>query len=157
MINLNKLEVKILATGDRWVGSGIRAFSETTKELIDRAQNCLSMTVFALSDDQIIEKLRLALERGVSVGIYLNSSGTSISEEYREKVNELENRYSNLNLFKIENDVLHSKVIISDLNRAIVGSANVTFAGMVTNYELGMEIDNPAISHKLETLLRKLR
>ena len=154
---MNDLDVKILATGDKWVGKGIRAFSETTKELIDRTDNILSMTIFALSDEQIIEKIRLALERGVSVEIYLNYSGMSISEEYLEKLNELENKYSNLNVFRVENNVLHSKVIISDMKRAIVGSANTTFAGMVTNYELGVEIHIPAIAHKLEMLLRKLR
>ena len=154
---MKDLDVKILATGDKWVGNGIRAFSETTKELIDRTQDSLSLTIFALSDDQIIEKLRLALERGVSVEIYLNYSSTSISEEYLRKLKELENKYLNLNVFRVENNVLHSKVIISDMKKAIVGSANTTFAGMVTNYELGVEIDIPAIAHKLEMLLRRLR
>ncbi len=154
---MSNQEVKIVATGAKWVGRGIRAFSETTKECIDGTQNNLSLTIFALSDDQIIDRLVNALERGVSVDIYLNYNRKSVSKEYLKKVTELDDKYRNLKLFKVKEDVLHSKVIISDLNKAIVGSANATFAGMVTNYELGFELDDSTIAHKLETLLRRLR
>lgn len=44
---------------------------------------------------------------------------------------------------------LHAKVYVADTSLAIITSANLTHGGLVTNYEYGIEITDPALVHRI--------
>ncbi|NOR47441.1 MAG: endonuclease, partial [Methanosarcinaceae archaeon] len=62
-----------VASGEKWIGYGVRSFQSIIHELISKASNELVMTVYVITSMDIIDDLRNALERGVGVEIYLYS------------------------------------------------------------------------------------
>lgn len=145
-----------MASGEKWVGYGIRSFSATICELVDNAMNSLTMTVYAISDTSIVRSIERALERGVSVEIYIYYTDSSSSNSSIKAILEMEEHCCNLKIHKIVDKLLHAKVTVVDGEKVMCGSANATFAGMVTNYELGVLINNQEIARKILTIMRRL-
>ncbi|MBU0756659.1 MAG: phospholipase D family protein, partial [Nanoarchaeota archaeon] len=69
----------------------------------------------------------------------------------------MESMYDYLKIYRIKNEVLHAKVLVADGETTLVGSANPTFGGMVRNYELGFLVEDQKISHKILTILGRLK
>lgn len=42
--------VRIVATGEKWIGKGVRSTSSVIEELIDSTENSLLITIYILSD-----------------------------------------------------------------------------------------------------------
>ncbi len=145
-----------MATGEGWVGSGIRSFSSMINEVIRGCRNSLSLTVYAISDKEIIQSIENALERGVSVEIFVYHNDSSTANESIRNIFALEKNYRNLLLHMISDKLLHAKVLVSDGKKVIIGSANVTFSGMVTNYEMGMLVEDEQIAFNILDLLRQI-
>ncbi len=56
----------------------------------------------------------------------------------------------------MSDEVVHAKVIVVDERKVLIGSANPTFSGFFTNYELGLVIESVEIAQKITLLLRRL-
>lgn len=138
------------------MGYGIRSISSTVCEMIDSTKENLSLTIYSVSDQVIIKRIRKALERGITVEVFIYYPEDPTFANSAKEITSLEERYSNLTIHKIRNEVLHAKVIVSDGMRVITGSANVTYAGMVTNYELALMLEDQEVAYQILTLLRKL-
>ena len=150
-------DVHLVASGPAWIGYGVRSFSSIIHEMIDSARNELAMTVYVISDPGTVKDIKRALERGVLVEIFIYLPDTSSAGNATKRLLQLERRYSNLTLTEIRDEILHSKVVVSDSESVLIGSANPTFRGLFRNYELGLLIRDVGIAQKILLLLRRLR
>lgn len=145
-----------VASGEMWIGYGVRSFHSTIHELISESKEHLVMTVYILSNKDIVNDLEDALQRGIGVDIYIYEHNLNIKGEAIRRMRELEDKYSYLNIRMVENEMLHAKVLVADGSRVIAGSANLTQSGMIVNYELGFLVNNPTIATNILNLIRRL-
>lgn len=149
-------EITIVSTGEKWVGYGIRSFSSVIKEMMDCAEKEIVMTVYVISDIKVVESVRKALERGISVEIFVYHPGKSQGSPALNEIFKLGSEYRYIRIHTISDKVLHAKALIVDGERVLVGSANPTFGGMIKNYELGFMVKDGRIAQNVLSLLRRL-
>ncbi len=149
-------EIIIVATGDKWVGYGIRSFSSLTDEMMNSAEKEIVMTMYVFSDMKVVENLLKALERGISVEIFIYHPDSLNRYRAIQEIFTMAKNYKTLRIHIVNEEVLHAKVLIIDSDTVLSGSANPTFGGMVKNYELGFLIKDGIIAQKVLTLLRRL-
>ena len=149
-------EIIPLATGEKWIGYGVRSFRSVIDDLISNATNELYLTAYVLTDMSIVNKLRKALERGVKVEIYLYGDESSIRYEAVNYILNLQREFNYLKIHRIETEILHAKVLVADGKKVLSGSANFTFRGMTNNYELGFLVEDPYIALQILKLIKKL-
>jgi cardiolipin synthase len=154
-----QVDIVPVATGEKWIGYGVRSFQSIVHELISEASNELVMTVYVLTSMDIVGDLRSALKRGIRVEIYLYTGGIQkeMENEAVQSVLDLQKDYSYLQIYRIQNDMLHAKVLIADGVKVLSGSANFTFNAMTKNYELGFLVNDSAIAMKILTLVKRLK
>ena len=151
-------DITPVATGDAWIGYGVRSFRSVINELIANAKSELIMTVYVLTNREIVEDIKGALDRGVAVAIYLYQDDKKIPES--EAVNcifELKKEFPYLTINPVNNKVLHAKIIVADGKKVLVGSANLTISAMISNYELGFLVDDARVAGKVIELIQKMR
>lgn len=68
----------------------------------------------------------------------------------------LEKEYIDMNVFKVNDTLLHAKVLVSDGKKALISSANLTLGGMLNNYELGVMLEDSDVAFEIETVIRRL-
>jgi cardiolipin synthase len=149
-------EIVPVATGEKWVGYGIRSFRSVINDLISNSTNELSLTAYVLTDMSIVNKLRKALERGVQVEIYLYEDEFATKNEAVNYIFNLQKEFSYLKIYRVEDKILHAKVLVADGKKVLSGSANFTFSGMTNNYELGFLVEDPSIALQILKLIKKL-
>ncbi|MHC1611316.1 MAG: phospholipase D family protein [Candidatus Methanospirareceae archaeon] len=151
------LEITIVSTGEKWVGYGFRSFSSVIEEMMSIAEKEIVMTAYVISDMKVVDSVKNALERGISVEIFIYLPDSSQRTSAVNEIFKLSKEYRYLRIHTISDEVLHAKVLIVDGDRVLAGSANPTFGGMVKNYELGFLVKDGRIAQKVLTLLRRLK
>ncbi len=146
----------IITTGEKWVGYGFRSFHSVVSEMIRSAEREIVMTVYIMSDISVAESLKRAIEKGVSVEIFVYSPQVTVKPEILENLLKMKKEFNNLLIHSIEDKILHAKVIVVDGKRVLVGSANPTTGGMLKNYELGLLVNNGELAQNILLLLRRL-
>ncbi|AGK61348.1 hypothetical protein Asulf_01357 [Archaeoglobus sulfaticallidus PM70-1] len=149
-------EFFIITTGEKWVGYGFRSFHSVVNEMIRSAEREVVMTVYVMSDVSVTNSLKKAIERGVSVEIFVYSPQIAIKPEALQELLKMKKEFRNLVIHNIEDKILHAKVLVVDGRKVLVGSANPTMGGMLKNYELGLLVDNGKIAQNILILLRRL-
>lgn len=149
-------DVRIIATGEKWIGYGIRSFSSIIDEMMKSAKKELVLTVYVITDKNVVNNIEKALERGVSVEIFIYIPDQSEENDSIKKLHKLEHGYKYLKINNINNEVLHAKILVIDGYKILVGSANPTFGGLIKNYELGFLVEDGRVAHKILTMLRRL-
>lgn len=149
-------EVQIVASGEKWVGYGVRSFSSVVEELVNGAREELVMTVYIITDMNVVRNIERALKRGVSVEIFIHPD-TAWQNRAVDEIVRLEGEYTYLRIFNVGDRFLHAKVIVADDRRVLAGSANPTFGGLVKNYELGFLVNDREISHSVSAILQRLK
>lgn len=122
-------------------------YSEAAISLVDSAMKTLSLVspfMEAKGVGKLLDSLLRALKRGVNVSIFTHAAddvssyaSTALDEVRREA----EGLSGHLSVYSARTDLpllLHSKLVVSDAARAIVGSANVTARGFGENLEAGV-------------------
>ena len=150
-------EITIVSTGEKWVGYGFRSFSSVIEEMMSVAEKEIVMTAYVISDMKVVDSVKNALERGISVEIFIYLPDSSQRTSAVNEIFKLSKEYRYLKIHTISDEVLHAKVLIVDGDRVLAGSANPTFGGMVKNYEPGFLVKDGRIAQKVLTLLRRLK
>jgi len=146
-----------VATGDTWIGYGVRSFQSVIAELMDGAKKELILTAYVLTNTDVVNDISTALERGVAVTVYLYDDGMGITNnDAVRRILAFREEYPYLKIKKVQNRVLHAKIIVADGRKVLAGSANLTYLALISNYELGFLIDNPTIAGKIIELIRKV-
>lgn len=138
--------VTLLATGERLVGRGVRAFNPVLEEMLRSAGREIQIAIYRVdvSALSLLDILEQAARRGVQILIILSAVNEQ-PESIRRKllhpgglpgVRVVDFRSE-------EGDLLHAKAIVVDRQRAILGSANLTWGGLVRNYEIGILLEGP--------------
>lgn len=138
--------VTLLATGERIVGRGIRAFNSVVEELLRSAVREIQIAVYRIDASALplLDILQEATCRGVRVLVVLHAMDKQ-PKGVRVKLFRLaELPGVRVVDFQAENrGFLHTKAIVVDRQRAIIGSANLTWGGLIHNYEIGILIEGP--------------
>lgn len=148
--------VTLVATGDKWVGYGTRSFASVVAGMINKAENEIILTIYILSDNNVICAIEKALKNGVKIEIYIYKDDNQFRRGAIERLSKLGKIYPHLSLFVVTEDVLHAKVLVTDRKVSLVGSANFTLGGFVKNYELGVMIEDKDISLRIYNMLRRI-
>ena len=146
-----------VATGDVWIGYGVRSFRSVITELITNANTELIMTAYLLTNLEIVNEIKGALSRGVAVAIYLYDDGKKIIDtDAVSYIFKLQQEFPYLNICIIKNKVLHAKILVADGKKVLAGSANLTQPAMVSNYELGFLIEDAGVAGQVIDLIQKM-
>jgi phosphatidylserine/phosphatidylglycerophosphate/cardiolipin synthase-like enzyme len=137
---MNNDKTSILVTGINWMGAGIGSIETAMEHLFQDASDELLLTVYSISTrtDLLFDLLDAALSRGVQTKMVINS----FEKQPRRVVKRLRDFVSKYPHFLLhgfsggDQSDLHAKVIVADRKVALVGSSNLSWRGMVTNYEL---------------------
>ena len=123
---------------------------------MNKAENNILVTIYILSDKAIINSIKNALKKKILVEIFIYLSDKSQNKKISKEFYKLGEQYKNLKIHEVNEKLLHAKVLVVDYKYVLIGSANLTFGGMVKNYELGVLIDDEEIARKVMHLVKKV-
>jgi phosphatidylserine/phosphatidylglycerophosphate/cardiolipin synthase-like enzyme len=137
---MTESETKILVTGEKFVGGGFRSIEAVTEEIILNTKHELLIATFILTSDKIFDLLEEIAAKGVKITLILNKpEDLPISIKNRiQRFSQIFPAVRVIDFFTETGSQLHAKAIVSDRRKAIVGSANLTWPGMVKNYEVAL-------------------
>ena len=141
--------VWILATGPELLKEGVRGIEPVIEELIASARSEIYIVAYLLTRQaaRILDLAEKAAERGVRVTIVINRLEAQ-DESIRSRLNFLRGSSPRITVYNFSDPAgrqLHAKVVIADRRRAVIGSANLSWGGMVTNYEIGIMLEGDAV------------
>lgn len=148
--------VSLVATGDRWVGRGVRSSSAVIQELLDNAERHVAMTAYVINNWEILKAINKALDRGITIEIFIYGKDKTMLNDAVQRIKDMDKRYDYLHLVMVEDEVLHAKVVVADERSTLIGSANLTYGGMVTNHELGFLVEDVSVAQRAIDLMRRL-
>lgn len=134
-----------IATSEFLVGKGVRSVQAVVEELIKNADEEITIAAYTIGSgfSEFFELIEKSASRGVKIKILVNK----LSEHPHNIVNflrRLQKTYPHVHVYNFigKNDGdLHMKVLVTDRMKAVIGSANMTWKGMVENNELGLLIE----------------
>lgn len=136
--------IEILVTGEKLVGRGIRSLGTVIEELVTSAEDEIHLAVYLITSSTLVDLLISAADRGIKVYAVVNSLEEQPGQ-IKEKLLSASKKYKHFTVKEFSRDsrdVLHAKVLVTDRNRAVVGSANFTYSGMTEgNYEIAVLIE----------------
>jgi phosphatidylserine/phosphatidylglycerophosphate/cardiolipin synthase-like enzyme len=167
--SFNSDSFDVSVTGKCWMGERIGSISAMVQEALSKAQNEIQITAYSISDNAIdffyvLEKI---LSRRIRVLLIVNRFQNQ-SYFVKKKLLELNNRFKKELILKDfapvnEAEDLHAKLVVIDHTVALIGSANLTWKGMILNHEImvkvtgrsGWQIGNliDKLSHSKDTKL----
>lgn len=129
----------ILATGDRLVGGGVRSFESVIIDLIRSARSEIQIAAYSFDPSfvGVLEELSHIGKTGVRITIVTRAIPTQ-HPKVRTALKRLAEDQRVVEFPDSPAGRLHMKVLVIDRNNAIVGSANFTMGGLISNHELGV-------------------
>ena len=127
------------------MGKGVGSIWRMIEESISTANDEMLVTAYSLSRNsmELLNLTEKALVKGIRVTLIVNRFETQ-PEVVKEKLRGMNNRFRDFILkdFSPESisEDLHAKLIIIDHSVALVGSANLTWKGIVSNHELMVRV-----------------
>ena len=137
--------IDIAVTGRTWLGKGVGSIWTMIEDSISAANDEMLVTAYSISENsmELIDLTEKALLKGIRVTLIVNRFDNQ-SYAVKEKLRRLNNRFREFILkdFSPEStsEDLHAKLIVIDHSVALIGSANLTWKGMVVNHELMVRI-----------------
>jgi cardiolipin synthase len=124
------------------VSEGVRAIEPVVEEIVLGAASEIQILayLFTTQANRMLRLIEGAGERGVTITIVVNDLERQ-NEQVKLHLRALKKKLPRMSLVDFhhrENRQLHAKVVVADRKRAVVGSANLSLGGMVTNYEVGV-------------------
>ncbi len=151
-------EVEIIGTGVEFLRTGIMGMEPTIKLLITEATTEIQIMAYVFTESAlpILNLLEKQAAKGIMVTIVVNNLNSQ-RQVIVSKLNELAKypRVKIIDFIDKRNRQLHAKVLVIDRKKALVGSANFTWGGMLTNYEVGIKVEGE-MAWKLAKLVDSL-
>lgn len=154
---------QILVTGRYFTGHGLRAVEPVVQELIISAKEEIHILAYLITETVIplLHLLKDPMTRGVKVTIVINNY-KGCSETVKEELLAL-GQFGHIQVVDFsdsEGSLLHAKVLVMDRSRAVFGSANFSWGGMVANHEIGVLLEGNAawtLAHLIDDLVNRIR
>jgi len=109
--------------------------------LIDAARKSIDLDLYVLTDATIVNALERAYARGVQIRLLLDPSQRPSDQPAAE----LSGAGIDVRLYRSSGELLHAKVLVTDSENVLFGSANWSLGGFERNHEIDVEIpSNPA-------------
>jgi len=140
--------VQLLGTGPEFAREGVRGIEPVVEELILSARRDIHILAY-LFTPQATNFLRLleeAAQRSVEIRILVNRLDQQHTR-IRSRLRSLERSCDTVEVVTLGSEhgrQLHAKVVVADRKRAVIGSANFSWGGMVANYEIGVLVEGQA-------------
>jgi len=154
---MNKIQV--LVTGKYFLGSGFRAVEPVLEELISSAQEEIHIVAYLITESAIplLNLLESAIQRGIKVTFVVNDLNNH-PNIIKKKLYSYSQNFPYVRIVNFqdpEGSQLHAKILIVDRKKAVVGSANFSWGGLINNHEVAILIEN-SYAWKLATLIDNL-
>lgn len=152
MTKTNTDKVTIAVTGLAWMGNGVRSINSLLEELLPKAETEVQVVAYRITkgSGEFLEWIVTCLNRGLRVSLVINRLDKQ-SSVIKNKLLDLVRDYSYFTLldFSPENSFedLHAKIIVLDRSKALIGSSNITWKGLVLNHELSVVVEGPTGSN----------
>ena len=144
----DSFRVKVLRTKD------------TMRNMIENTKKSLTITGYSISDyfaemlDVIIKKS----QQGVYVRIYVND--IEKQKEALDRLMSYRSRFLQIYEYQKQEDdkmaALHAKLIVSDVKKSLVSSANLSYHGMQGNIEMGFLIESHDKAKQIEEVMKEM-
>lgn len=160
--NLNH-EVSLAVTGMAWLGAGVSSVEQRLLELISTANQRILLCCYRISTGAIplLDALFEASRQGVSTSLVCDSFNKQpriIQEYLRQAATRVGDKFAVYDFLETDDyTALHAKVVVVDQHTALIGSANLSFHGMVANHEMAVVVSGPVaaeISARIDLLLK---
>ena len=133
---------------------------ETLQKLIEDTEKSLIITGYSVSDyfadmlDMIIRKS----QQGVYVRLYVNDMEKQ--KAVLDRLMAYKSRFLQVYEYQKQEDdkmaALHAKMIVSDVKKSLVSSANLSYHGMQGNVEMGFLIDSQEKAKQIEEVMKEM-
>jgi len=156
-------EIEIVATGPDFIRMGVRGFESVLEELIKSAQTEIQVVAYLITPSAlpILRLLLNASEKGVVVTIIVNNI-QELDKEVKKFLLQAQKKLGKLfyivSFRELTGKDIHAKLVVVDRKKALIGSANLSWGGIVGNYEIGVLIKGEyawQIAKMIDTLLGK--
>jgi len=150
--------VYLAATGSSVVGRSARSIQSVMEEMLLEAEDEIIIAAYTISGNlqDFFQLLWRAAARGVRVVIIINRI-KSQPANVRRILENLSSEFPHVKIYDFTDETcsLHMKVIAVDRKKALIGSANLTWRGMVENLELGIVVEGE-VAEEVSKLLENL-
>jgi len=142
-------KVTVVVTGLAWMGRGIRSIDSTIEEMLTNASDEIQVAAYMITKgaEGFIKLMSHCLSRGVRVTFIVNRFRNQ-PKEIQHVIVQLARQFPHFNLLefdpKDENEDLHAKLMVVDRSKALVGSPNLSWKGLIFNHELAVIVEGPA-------------
>lgn len=110
------------------------------KQAIDQAQKSITLAIYALNDDQIIQSLQKKSEEGIPIHIICDANATK----------GITCRLPHATIIRrVGKGLMHQKILIVDDKQVWMGSANLTKSSLNTHGNLVIGIEHPSLAEAL--------
>lgn len=142
-------KVTIVVTGLAWMGRGIRSIDSTIEEILLSATDEIQIAAYVITSgaEGFVRLVANCLTRGVKVTFVVNRFGKQ-PKKMQNMIMDLLHQYPHFSLFqfspKAKNEDLHAKIIVVDRKKALIGSSNLSWKGLILNHEIALIVDGPS-------------
>lgn len=122
-------------------------------EAIDRAADHIYLThAYLIPDDDFLRTLTTAARRGVDVRIIVPQASNHIVADWISRGFYGQLLRAGVRLFLFQGAMVHAKTATIDRQWSTIGTANLDRLSLDWNYELNVEITDPAVAEKMEQM-----
>lgn len=137
--------VQLLGTGPEFIREGIRGIEPVIEELILSARRDVHILAYLFTPQatNFLDLLEGAAKRSVEIKILVNRLDHQHTR-IKSRLKLLEKSFHTIDVVSFGSEQgrqLHAKVVVVDRKKAVIGSANFSWGGMVANYEVGVLIE----------------
>lgn len=117
------------------------------QQAIDNAQKSITLSIYSLMDEHIIQALRKKSVEGVPVYIVSDAKASpGLSQKLPQATV----------VRRIGQGLMHQKILIVDEKQVWLGSANLTYSSLNIHGNLVIGIDNPSMAHALTERIKSM-
>lgn len=134
---------RVFVTGTGWIGTGLGSIATATDDLLALARNEILIASYAIGVGAFpfLRKVIQRAEAGLSVRLVINRVSHQ-PPDVRTILLDGVRQHARLRIYDFEPGTaasdLHAKVLVVDRAAALVGSANLSRSGFVSNHELAV-------------------
>lgn len=143
------------------MGTGVGSIVTALEEMLTGAVREIHVLAFAVSDgaERLFDLLADRLHDGVRITMIvqrLNHQHHNAPEHLKRLATLYPNSFLLYDFTPEEQEALHAKCVVVDRKKAFLGSANLSFNGLIRNHELGVIIEG-ATANDLVVIIERLQ
>lgn len=122
-------------------------------EAINRATSHIYLTTaYFLPDQDFVDALKAAAERGVDVRVLIPMKSNHIVTDWLARGHFSQMLEAGIRIFRFNGAMIHAKTCTVDSSWSTVGTANIDRISFTGNYEINVEIIDPAFAGVLDQI-----